>query len=115
MANNGKEERRFVIVLTDDGEFRIEEAPDGVLAAAQAIVGTGVSTVACMDKRFVVLYGHADGAVRNAKASVLAQEYVEGAVVIACGPSSRMRCFSHYHAKDTVKHLWGLTKGARYV
>lgn len=113
MDNKTKDARRFVIVVTETGEMYTHDAGDSVLAAAQVLCGGGVTTVPCIDKRFVVLYGH-EG-TRNPDGSVLAQEYVTGAAVIACGPAARLRGFSKFGAKDTVKYLRGVVRRDYHV
>lgn len=111
--NTNKDARRFVIVVTETGEMYTHDAGDSVLAAAQVLCGGGVTTVPCIDKRFVVLYGH-EG-THNPGGSVLAQEYVTGAAVVACGPAARLRGFSKFGAKDVFKYLWGVVRGAYHV
>ena len=113
MDNKTKDARRFVIVVTETGEMYTHDAGDSVLAAAQVLCGGGVTTVPCINKQFVVLYGH-EG-TRNPRGSVLAQEYVTGAAVVACGPAARLKGFSKFGAKDTIKYLRGVVRRDYHV
>lgn len=115
MNSNTNEARRFVILIHEDGALQTVSTDGSILSAAQELIGSGVTSVPCTDKRFVVLYGHGDQGNHNPEASVLAQEYVTGAAVVACGPAARLKGFSKYGAKDTVKYLRGLLRRDRYV
>jgi hypothetical protein len=115
MNSNTNEARRFVIVIDDDGALQTVATDGSILSAAQEIIGSGVTDVPCMDKRFIVLHGHSEDGRHNPEASVLAQEYVTGKAVVACGPAARLKGFSKYGAKDTVKYLRGLLRRDRHV
>lgn len=103
---NTKDERRFVIVITEGGETYTHDASEGILPTAEKLIGGTVTGTACIDKRFRILYDPNSQGRENEFASRLAQEYVAGPAVVACGPQNALQGMSRYGAKDTAKHLY---------